>query len=172
MSLESKMTHDHSAGTLAGEDPQQTSQRTVYEQRKALALIDLESLIQGGDRKDAISVLAEVADIVQQSEHQAPYQEAVSQVRRASLTGTVTATRTVEPASNTHAQRLRLTSRELDVLELLAQGDSNAAIANKLFISPKTATVHVTHILAKLGAANRTQAAATAFRLGLDHAQT
>lgn len=164
--------HHHGAGALAGQDPQQTSQRTVDELRRALALIDLESLIQAGDREDAIRVLTEVADIVERSEHQAPSQETVSQVRRVSLPGIVTATRTMEPANNTHAQRLRLTSRELDVLELLAEGDSNAAIANKLFISPKTATVHVTHILAKLGAANRTQAAATAFRLGLDHMQT
>jgi DNA-binding NarL/FixJ family response regulator len=45
------------------------------------------------------------------------------------------------------------------VLSLLAQGRSNAEIAATLFISPKTASVHVSSILRKLGAATRTEAA-------------
>jgi DNA-binding NarL/FixJ family response regulator len=52
-----------------------------------------------------------------------------------------------------------LTAREEEVLELLALGLSNAAIAQRLFISEKTAGHHVSHILAKLGVRNRTQAA-------------
>lgn len=51
-------------------------------------------------------------------------------------------------------------------------GTEQLGIGKRLFISPKTASVHVTHILAKLGATNRTQAAATAHRLGLDGAAT
>jgi DNA-binding CsgD family transcriptional regulator len=60
-----------------------------------------------------------------------------------------------------------LTERELEVLRLVAEGMSNGQIGVKLFMSPKTASVHVSHILAKLGAANRTEAAATGRRQGL-----
>ena len=60
-----------------------------------------------------------------------------------------------------------LTEREVEVLRLVAEGMTNGQIGAKLFVSPKTASVHVSHILAKLGAANRTEAAATARRHGL-----
>jgi DNA-binding CsgD family transcriptional regulator len=62
---------------------------------------------------------------------------------------------------------LALTEREIEVLTLLASGRSNQEIATVLFISPKTASVHVSHILAKLDARSRTEAAATAHRLRL-----
>jgi len=61
-----------------------------------------------------------------------------------------------------------LTPRELEVLHLLVQGRSNRQIAEQLFISGKTASVHVTNILAKLGVHSRLEAAATARRLGLE----
>jgi DNA-binding NarL/FixJ family response regulator len=60
-----------------------------------------------------------------------------------------------------------LTDRECEVLGLLADGRSNREIARHLFISERTVGVHVSHILAKLGVHNRTQAAATATELGL-----
>ncbi len=60
-----------------------------------------------------------------------------------------------------------LTDRELEVLRLLATGQSNKEIGAELFISPKTASVHVSNILAKLKAASRTEAAAIAHREGL-----
>jgi DNA-binding CsgD family transcriptional regulator len=60
-----------------------------------------------------------------------------------------------------------LTSREREVLRLLAAGRSNREIATVLFITPKTASVHVSNILGKLGAASRTEAAAIAYREGL-----
>ena len=60
-----------------------------------------------------------------------------------------------------------LTARELEVLELVAAGRSNREIAGELFISAKTASVHVSNILAKLGVGSRGEAAATAYRLGL-----
>lgn len=60
-----------------------------------------------------------------------------------------------------------LTARELEVLQLVALGRSNAEIAKQLFISPKTASVHVSHIMAKLDAASRTEAAALARDRGL-----
>jgi DNA-binding CsgD family transcriptional regulator len=60
-----------------------------------------------------------------------------------------------------------LTDRERDVLRLLARGQSNRQIGTELYISPKTASVHVSNILAKLAVTNRTEAAAIAHREGL-----
>jgi DNA-binding CsgD family transcriptional regulator/tetratricopeptide (TPR) repeat protein len=60
----------------------------------------------------------------------------------------------------------RLTPREREVLALVAEGRSNREIAHRLFISDKTASVHVTNIKAKLGAGTRVEAAAMAIRLG------
>lgn len=54
----------------------------------------------------------------------------------------------------------QLTAREAQVLELVAAGLTNPELGQRLFISPKTASVHVSAILAKVGAANRTEAAA------------
>ena len=58
-----------------------------------------------------------------------------------------------------------LTSRELEVLRLLGEGRSNREIGEALFISAKTASVHVTHILQKLNVTTRVQAAVAAHRL-------
>ena len=60
-----------------------------------------------------------------------------------------------------------LTQRELQVLQLLAQGASNKSIARRLEITPHTAKFHVASIVAKLGATGRTDAVAKAMRLGL-----
>ena len=72
----------------------------------------------------------------------------------------------VEPAAA--ADPFGLTSRERDVLALVAEGYTNRRIAETLFISESTAGVHVSHILAKLGVETRTEAATVAVRLGLD----
>jgi DNA-binding CsgD family transcriptional regulator len=64
--------------------------------------------------------------------------------------------------------RFGLTNREAEVLALVAAGRTNREIADELFISAKTASVHVSNILAKLGVANRGSAAAKARELGLD----
>ncbi len=60
-----------------------------------------------------------------------------------------------------------LTAREREILELVAQGRTNGEIGRRLFISAKTVSVHVSNILAKLGASGRTEAAALALRQGL-----
>ena len=61
----------------------------------------------------------------------------------------------------------QLTSRELEVLEMLAAGRSNQAIAGELVVTLDTVKKHVSHVLGKLGAANRTEAVARARELGL-----
>jgi len=63
--------------------------------------------------------------------------------------------------------RLGLTKRELEVIQLVAAGWSNRQIADALFITRKTASVHVSNIMAKVGASNRGEAAAVAHQLGL-----
>jgi DNA-binding NarL/FixJ family response regulator len=63
-----------------------------------------------------------------------------------------------------------LTPRELEVLRLLVEGRSNRQIAEQLFISGKTVSVHITRILAKLNVHSRRDAAARARQLGLDQA--
>jgi DNA-binding CsgD family transcriptional regulator len=60
-----------------------------------------------------------------------------------------------------------LTGREQDVLALLCAHMTDLEIAERLFLSPRTVEGHVSHLLGKLGAANRREAAATAVRLGL-----
>jgi DNA-binding CsgD family transcriptional regulator len=60
-----------------------------------------------------------------------------------------------------------LTPREREVLALIAQGATNRQIGAALFMAEKTASVHVSRILAKLGVSRRTEAAAVAHRLGL-----
>ena len=60
-----------------------------------------------------------------------------------------------------------LTTRELEVLRLVADGKTNHQIAESLWISPKTVSVHVSRILTKLGTATRTGAAGMAHRAGI-----
>ncbi len=71
------------------------------------------------------------------------------------------------PARRGPGRSYGLTSREVLVLRLLAAGRTNTQIGAELFISPKTASVHVSNILRKLGVSGRAQAAATAERAGL-----
>jgi len=75
------------------------------------------------------------------------------------------------PPSAEVRARYGLTGRELSVLRLLAAGRTNAQIGAELYISPRTAGVHVTNILRKLGVSSRVQAAALAERAGLLEAQ-
>ena len=61
-----------------------------------------------------------------------------------------------------------LTPREREVLALVADGRTNRQIATELFITDKTASVHVSNILSKLGVSNRGEAAALAYKVGFD----
>jgi DNA-binding NarL/FixJ family response regulator len=73
----------------------------------------------------------------------------------------------IEEAAESPAEQLGLTPRELEVLLLVAAGRTNREIGAELFMSEKTASVHVSRILAKLGVGGRVEAAAVAHRLGL-----
>ena len=71
------------------------------------------------------------------------------------------------PRTSTRTAPAQLTRRQLEVLALVESGLSNAEIANRLFISEKTAGHHVSAILQKLDAASRGEAAAAARKLGI-----
>ena len=62
-----------------------------------------------------------------------------------------------------------LTTREIEVLRQIAEGNRNRDIGEKLFITEETVKVHVKHIMEKLGASDRTQAVAIAIRRGIIH---
>jgi DNA-binding CsgD family transcriptional regulator/tetratricopeptide (TPR) repeat protein len=74
----------------------------------------------------------------------------------------------VAPEAPSGGASLGLTRRETEVLALVAEGRTNRQIGQALFITPKTASLHVSRILAKLGVTGRGEAAAIAHRLGLD----
>ena len=74
---------------------------------------------------------------------------------------------TEEPSPLDELRARGLTAREIEVLRLIGEGRSNREIGEVLFISAKTASVHVTHILQKLNVATRVQAAIAADRLAL-----
>ena len=71
------------------------------------------------------------------------------------------------PAANAPLERLDLTPREIEVLALLAEGLTNREIGAELYISNKTASVHVSRILSKLSVPNRAAAAAAAHHIGV-----
>ena len=110
------------------------------------------------DRQRAAALLAEAAAIASRLEA-APLRgqiDALSRRARIDLGGP-------DADEPSHG----LTEREREVLDLLASGATNRGIAASLFISVKTAGVHVSSILRKLGVANRAEATSVAFRDGL-----
>jgi DNA-binding CsgD family transcriptional regulator len=130
----------------------------------AYALLRLaEAGLAGGDREAAATAVREAAEIAERLGARPLADAAAALIRRARL----------EPAAAPAAgpagdeERLGLTEREREVLRLIAEGRTNAQIAAELFISPKTASVHVSNILRKLDVASRGEAAAMAHRLGL-----
>jgi DNA-binding NarL/FixJ family response regulator len=105
-----------------------------------------------------------IAKIVLSQTRQAPEQGTVTPVPANSKTVAIQAT---EQEYTNMLEAYPLTERELEVLELIVEGYSNAAIAEKLYITVGTVKTHVRNILNKLCADDRTQAAVRALRSGL-----
>lgn len=123
-----------------------------------------EALLSTGDgRRDRATELLRLARAVAEHLRARPLADSVALLaQRARLPLTHASQQPAAPAES-----LGLTSRERDVLRLVSLGCTNRQIAEELFISPKTASVHVSNILAKLGVASRVEAAAVAHRLEL-----
>jgi DNA-binding NarL/FixJ family response regulator len=119
-----------------------------------------EALAEAGRRDEAAEQWRQAAQTADKLKAR-PLRAALDDLARRARIGTV-------PDDARHGAILAsLTSREREVLRLIAAGRSNREIASVLFIAPKTASVHVSNILGKLGAASRTEAAAIAHREGL-----
>ena len=118
-----------------------------------------EALAEAGRRDDANEQWRQAAQIADRLAAR-PLRRALDDLARRARIGTA-------PDLPDGAVLTSLTSREREVLRLIAAGRSNREIASVLFIAPKTASVHVSNILGKLGAASRTEAAAIAHREGL-----
>ncbi len=115
-----------------------------------------------GDRDGAAARLPRAAELAGQLGARPLQQQIGRLARRARIDLPADATGQAGPAAP-----FGLTAREMEVLRLVAAGRGNQQVAAELFISPKTASVHVSNILAKLGVASRVEAAAAAHRLHL-----
>ena len=124
-----------------------------------------EALILGrGDRSGAAEALREAAEIAASLPAPLLAAEVDGLARRARVP--LASPPQAAPESPA-IDRLGLTEREHAVLALVAEGHTNRQIGEALFMAEKTASVHVSRILAKLGVKSRVEAATTAHRLGL-----
>jgi DNA-binding CsgD family transcriptional regulator/tetratricopeptide (TPR) repeat protein len=126
-------------------------------------------LLTEGDRGEAGELLSRAAATARKAGHAVLLGEVEALARRARIPLPAEPGRTDGDgaAAPSPADELGLTDRELEVLELVAEGCTNREIGEKLFISEKTASVHVSRILAKLDVRSRVEAATAAQRLGI-----
>lgn len=171
------------AAIESGESPQPTDTRTAWDQAAkawetagepyplAIALHRYaEAALVAGDRDGGAARLRRAAELARRLGASPLNDEIALLARRARITLS-------EPGEGADAEagaaqtgdpsRLGLTARELEVLRLVAAGRSNRDIAAELFISAKTASVHVSNIMAKLGVHTRVEAAAIAHQAGV-----
>jgi DNA-binding CsgD family transcriptional regulator len=117
------------------------------------------ALLAEGEREQARTALPQLVEDARTMGMQGVSEDAVKLARR----------HRIPVAGDERPSKLDiLTAREREVLDVLVTGATNRAIADKLFISEKTVSVHVTNMLAKLGVTNRTEAAAVARNLAPD----
>jgi DNA-binding NarL/FixJ family response regulator len=121
-------------------------------------------LASRGSRRHAAAALR-AADTIAQDLRAAPLRSEIEALARAARLHLAELAVAPKPAHDPVG--VGLTPREREVLGLLGNGLSNAQIARTLYISEKTASVHVSNILRKLGVTSRVQAATTAAKLGL-----
>jgi DNA-binding CsgD family transcriptional regulator len=126
-----------------------------------------EAAIAAGDRPTATDSVRRAHALAAEVGATPIADEAAALARRTRLDLAEPAAGPVSPPPEDPMARFGLTEREREILALLAAGRSNPQIAKTLFISPKTASVHVSNILAKLGVDSRVEAAAVAHRLGV-----
>jgi two-component system, NarL family, sensor kinase len=151
---------------LSTERTHAATQLATTEERNRLAREIHDTLAQG---LAAITRQLETADILFQSRPESA-QETIQKALRLARSNleearhSVMNLRAVPPPKHSLEE---LTERELEVLHLLAQGMPNKEIASHLVISERTAKFHVSSIMSKLGATNRTEAVALAAQRGL-----
>ncbi len=138
--------------------------------RQAEAIVATE-----GDRAEAAEVVAVAAAVAAASGATGLLDQVTAFARRARLplqaeSGVATEgglARDGERPADPALERFGLTRRELEVLTLVADGRTNREIGESLFIAEKTASVHVSRILGKLGVRSRVEAATAAHKLGV-----
>lgn len=139
--------------------------RALHPSMKVLAIVDAASVV---DLREA--VVAGVDSLLLSS-------AGIDEIRRA-CAATAAGERVVSPEvamqlagswrpDQDRAQPASLTARELEVLQLLAEGLTNQQIGDRLTVSPRTIKTHVQNLLSKLETPDRTGAVARGFRLGL-----
>ena len=126
-----------------------------------------EALLATKATKAAASVLRQAHRVTIQLGEQPLRQEIERLARRARINLAPPTAAVNKAATSPAAMQHGLTPREQEVLQHLVDGRTNRQIARALFISEKTASVHVSNIMGKLGATNRSEAAAIAHRLRL-----
>jgi DNA-binding CsgD family transcriptional regulator len=142
--------------------------RRPYDHARALVRAAESLLATRGRRREAAAALGTAFGLAARL-GAVPLQTEVTDLARAARLPVPRAPEQVEVPETVVGESVLggLTEREEQVLVLLADGRTNREIGESLYMSPKTASVHVTHILQKLGVRTRVQAAALAVRHGL-----
>jgi DNA-binding CsgD family transcriptional regulator len=150
----------HDQADQAGWDGAASAWATLAQpQQEAYALLRAASAASADGNRDGAAVrLSRAADLAARLGAHPLLEEISALARRARVDVPTRREQRAQPAP------FNLTERELEVLRLVAAGRGNRDIAAELFISPKTASVHVSNILGKLGVGSRGEAAATAYR--------